>query len=39
MKKWKKPENDYLEVKFKVDISDDHFLKFTAMDSLGNGLF
>ena len=37
IKKWKKPENDYLEVKFKVDISDDHFLKFTAMDSLGNG--
>ena len=37
IKKWKKPENDYLEVKFKVDISDDHFLKFTAMDSAGNG--
>ncbi len=37
IKKWKKPENDYLEVKFKVDISDDHFLKFTSMDSLGNG--
>ena len=37
IKKWKKPENDYLKVKFKVDISDDHFLKFTAMDSLGNG--
>ena len=37
IKKWKKPENDYLEVKFKVDISDDHFLKFTAMDSVGNG--
>jgi hypothetical protein len=37
IKKWKKPENDYLEVKFKVDISDDYFLKFTAMDSIGNG--
>ena len=37
IKKWKKPENDYLEVKFKVDISDDHFLKFTSMDSVGNG--
>ena len=37
IKKWKKPENDYLEVKFKLDISDDYFLKFTAMDSLGNG--
>ena len=37
IKKWKKPENDYLEVKFKVDISDDHFLKFTEMDSAGNG--
>ena len=37
IKKWKKPENDYLEVKFKVDISDDHFLKFIAMDSAGNG--
>ena len=37
IKKWKNPENDYLEVMFKVDISDDHFLKFTAMDSLGNG--
>ena len=37
IKKWKKPENDYLEVKFKVDISDDYFLKFTAMDSVGNG--
>ena len=37
IKKWKKPENDYLEVKFKVDISDDYFLKFTAMDSAGNG--
>ena len=37
IKKWKNPENDYLEVKFKVDISDDHFLKFTAMDSAGNG--
>ena len=37
IKKWKKPENDYLEVKFKVDISDDHFLKFAAMDSAGNG--
>ena len=37
IKKWKKPENDYLKVKFKVDISDDHFLKFTAMDSAGNG--
>ena len=37
IKKWKKPENDYLEVKFKLDISDDYFLKFTAMDSVGNG--
>ena len=37
IKKWKKPENDYLEVKFKVDILDDYFLKFTAMDSIGNG--
>ena len=37
IKKWKKPENDYLEVKFKLDISDYYFLKFTAMDSLGNG--
>lgn len=38
IKKWKKPENDYLEVKFKVDVSDEYFLKFTSMDSLGNGL-
>tara|TARA_S200000501_G_C20264086_1_gene499926 strand:+ start:24 stop:500 length:477 start_codon:yes stop_codon:yes gene_type:complete len=37
IKKWKKPENDYLEVKFKVDILNDYFLKFTAMDSIGNG--
>tara|TARA_Y100001935_G_C16931928_1_gene325866 strand:+ start:40 stop:519 length:480 start_codon:yes stop_codon:yes gene_type:complete len=37
IKKWKKPENDYLEVKFKVDVSDGSFLKFTAMDSVGNG--
>ena len=37
IKKWKKPENDYLEVKFKVDVSDEYFLKFTAMDSAGNG--
>ena len=38
IKKWKKPENDYLEVKFKVDVSDEYFLKFTSMDSVGNGL-
>jgi|TARA_A200000113_G_scaffold206315_1_gene203176 hypothetical protein len=37
IKNWKKPENDYLEAKFKVDISDDYFLKFIVMDSLGNG--
>ena len=37
IRKWKKPENDYLEVKFKLDISDNYFLKFTAMDSVGNG--
>ena len=37
IKKWKKPNDDYLEVKFKVDISYDYFLKFTAMDSLENG--
>jgi len=35
--KWKKPEHDYLEAKFKVDISDDYFLKFIFIDSLGNG--
>ena len=38
IKKWKKPENDYLEVKFKIDVSDEYFLKFTSMDSVGNGL-
>ena len=38
IKKWKKPENDYFEVKFKVDVSDEYFLKFTSMDSDGNGL-
>ena len=37
IKNWKKPENDFLEAKFKVDISDDYFLKFIVMDSLGNG--
>ena len=37
IKKWKKPENDYLEAKFKVDVSDDYFIKFIVMDSLGNG--
>ena len=37
IQKWKNPENDYLEVKFKVDIKDDYFLKFTNIDSVGNG--
>ena len=37
IKKRKNSENDYLEVKFKVDVNDDYFLKFTKIDSSGNG--
>ena len=35
--KWKKPGEDFLEAKFKIDISENYFSKITYLDSLGNG--
>tara|TARA_B100001093_G_scaffold37750_1_gene32308 strand:+ start:89 stop:571 length:483 start_codon:yes stop_codon:yes gene_type:complete len=35
--KWKKPSEDFLEAKFKIDISENYFSKITYLDSLGNG--
>lgn len=35
--KWKKPGEDFLEAKFKIDISKNYFSKITYLDSLGNG--